>query len=147
MLPPVKKYSICAYFSLDSDKMTFSTEKAKLWTEDSLFLAGSSGLKLKPLNWSMDLFVSNTQLFTSQDINWWTEVVWITCVLLWCFYQLFELSFWQHPFTAEDPLVSKWCKATFLQIWYHAKTNSSVSWMAWGIVHFQNFFLFLELFF
>ncbi len=22
-------------------------------------------------------------------------------------YQLFELSFWRHPFTAEDPLVSK----------------------------------------
>jgi len=26
------------------------------------------------------------------------------CGLLWCFYQLFELSFWRHPFTAEDPL-------------------------------------------
>ncbi len=31
------------------------------------------------------------------------------------FYQLFGLSFWRHPFTAEDPLVSKWCNATFLQ--------------------------------
>ncbi len=29
-----------------------------------------------------------------------------SCGLLWCFYQLFELSFWRHPFTAEDPLVS-----------------------------------------
>ncbi len=27
-------------------------------------------------------------------------------------------SFWWHPFTAEDPLVSKWCKATFLQLIY-----------------------------
>ncbi len=27
--------------------------------------------------------------------------------LLWCFYQLFRISFWRHPFTAEDPLVSK----------------------------------------
>ncbi len=43
-------------------------------------------------------------------------LVWITCGLLWCFYQLFGLSFWRHPFTAEDPLVSKWCNATFLQI-------------------------------
>ncbi len=25
------------------------------------------------------------------------------CGLLWCFYQLFGLSFWRHPFTAEDP--------------------------------------------
>ncbi len=38
------------------------------------------------------------QLFTSQDTNWWTGVVWITCRLLWCFYQLFVLSFWWHPF-------------------------------------------------
>ncbi len=55
-------------------------------------------------------------LFTSQDINWWTGVVWITCRLLWCFYQLFGLSFWRHPFTADDPLLNKWCNATFLQI-------------------------------
>ncbi len=38
------------------------------------------------------------------------------CGLLWCFYLLLELSFWRHPFTAEAPLVSKWCNATFLQI-------------------------------
>ncbi len=38
-----------------------------------------------------------------------------------CFYQLFGLSFWRHPFTAEDPLVSKWCNATFLQIWWGTK--------------------------
>ncbi len=71
----------------------------------------------------MDLFITNMQLSTSQDVNW---VVWITCGLLGCFYQLFKLSFWQHPFTAEDPwrhsftaedpLVSKWYNAKFLQI-------------------------------
>ncbi len=55
-------------------------------------------------------------LFTSQDINWWTGVVWITCRLLWLFYQLFELLFWRHPFTADDALLNKWCNATFLQI-------------------------------
>ncbi len=31
-------------------------------------------------------------------------------------YALFGLSFWWHPFTAEDPLVSKWCNAKFIQI-------------------------------
>ncbi len=30
----------------------------------------------------------------------------------------FGLSFWQHPFTAEDPLVNKWCNAKFLHIWW-----------------------------
>ncbi len=33
-------------------------------------------------------------------------VVWVTWGLLWCFYQLFGLSFWRHPFTAEHPLVN-----------------------------------------
>ncbi len=32
-----------------------------------------------------------------------------------------RLSFWRHPFTTEDPLVSKWCTATFLQIWWRNK--------------------------
>ncbi len=34
------------------------------------------------------------------------------------FYQLFGLSFWRHPFTADtvNHLVSKWCNAKFLQI-------------------------------
>ncbi len=79
------------------------------------------------------MFITNTQLFTSQDINWWTGDGWITCGLLWCFCQLFQLSFWRHPFTADDPLVSKWCNADFLQ-------NSSTSWMAWGSVNIQQMF-------
>ncbi len=82
----------------------------------------------------MDLFLTNTQLFASQDINWCTGVVWITCGLLWC-NQLFGLSFWRHPFTAEDPLLSKWWNATFFQICSVEETNSSTSWMAWGWVH------------
>ncbi len=41
--------------------------------------------------------------------------------LLWCFYQLFGLSFWRHPFTAEHPLLRQWCDATFLQIWWRNK--------------------------
>ncbi len=59
----------------------------------------------------MALFLTNMQLFTLQEINWWTGVVWITCGLLWYFSQLFGLSFWWHPFTADDPLVSKWRNA------------------------------------
>ncbi len=76
----------------------------------------------------MDLFLTNMQLFASQD--WWTGDG-----LLWCFHQLFGLSFWRHPFTAEDPLVNKWCYATFLQICSNEETNSSKVWIAWGCVH------------
>ncbi len=35
------------------------------------------------------------------------------------FNQLFGLSFWRHPFTAEDPLLGKWCNASLLQINIH----------------------------
>ncbi len=78
------------------------------------------------------------QHFALQDVNW-TRVVWITCGLLWCFYQLFGLSFWRHPFTAEDLLVIKWYNATFLQIHSDEETNSC---MAWKWVYFQNIFVF-----
>ncbi len=49
----------------------------------------------------------------------------------YCFYQLFGLSFWRHPFTAEDPLLRHWCNATFLQIWWRNKLR-----MAWGWKYF-----------
>ncbi len=60
----------------------------------------------------MDLFLTNTQLLLHKMLidDW--SYLWIIVM----FYQLFGLSFWRHPFTTEDPLVSKWCKATFLQI-------------------------------
>ncbi len=57
------------------------------------------------------------------------------CGLLWCFYQLFELWFWRHPFTAEHPFLGKWCNGKFLQICSDEETNSS--WIAWGWVNFQ----------
>ncbi len=48
-----KQFLICADFSPDSDEMTFSLKKAKLWIEESYF-----SQKLK-----MDLFCTNMQLF------------------------------------------------------------------------------------
>ncbi len=82
------------------------------------------GFKLK----MMDFFLTNMQLFTTQDVNLLTDgLEW--CGLLWCFYQLFEISFWRHPFTAEDTLMSKWCNAKFLQMCSDAETNSSIYWM------------------
>ncbi len=38
---------------------------------------------------------------------------------------MFGLSFWRHPFTADDPLVSKWCKLMYilngLNLYFFAK--------------------------
>ncbi len=69
-----KRCWICADFSPDSDQITFSLEKTVLWIDDLYF---SNGLKLKT-----DLFLENTQLFTSHDVNWWTGVVWIIVMFL-----------------------------------------------------------------
>ncbi len=71
-----------------------------LWTH---IMVRSDSLKLKLLN-DGSVSYKHTAL-VSQDVNWWTGV----CGLLWCFYQLFGLSFWRHPFTAEDPLVRTSC--------------------------------------
>ncbi len=40
----------------------------------------------------MDLFLINTLRLSSQDVNWWTGLVWIACGLLWCFYQTLILT-------------------------------------------------------
>ncbi len=74
-------------------------------------------------------FVIYKQLFISFGVNWWTGVMWITCG--------FVLLFWRHPFTAEDPLVSKWCT---VMLTFSSKTNSSTSWIAWRWVHFKIIF-------
>ncbi len=96
---------------------TSSSEKV-IW---SLFFTGENVIMELVKNVSMDYWFTITQLLSSLDINWWTGVVWITCGLLWCFYQMFGLSFWRHPFTAEHPLLRHWCNATFLQIWWRNK--------------------------
>ncbi len=82
-----------------------------------------NGLKLK--NVLKDFFITNTWLFTSQDINWSSGVVESACEILQHIYQLFGLSFWRHPYTAEDLLVKKWCNHKFLQICSDEETNLS----------------------
>ncbi len=67
-----KRCLICADFSPDSDQNTFSLEEALIWIMDHIWVKNILML---------DLF----KLLSSQDVNWWTGVVWITCGLLWCF--------------------------------------------------------------
>ncbi len=43
----------------------------------------------------------------------WSGMDYLWIIVMFC--QLFGLSFWRHPFTAEDPLVSKWCEAISLK--------------------------------
>ncbi len=80
-------------------------------------------LKLKLCNNGFVFYKHAAFYFTKcllMDREW---IVWIACGLLWCFYQLFEVSFWWHPFTTEHPLLGDlFCE----------ETNSSTSCMAWG---------------
>ncbi len=60
---------MCVDFDVrDNRRWTFSLEETLLWLMDSYFSA-----------LMMDLFLTNMQLLF-QDINWWTAVVWITCL-------------------------------------------------------------------
>ncbi len=61
-------------------------------------------------------------------MDWIGVKSWITFELLWCFYQLIGLSFRRHPFTADDPLVSKLCNAKFLQICSGEQTHVHLGW-------------------
>ncbi len=110
---------ICGWILMwkDNRRWTFHWRKCYygLWSE---------GLKINTLQ--MDLFVllqtcSFSLLKTLTDGLEW-------CGLLWCFYQLFGLSFWRHPFTAEHPLVNKWCNARFLQIYSDEETHLRLGW-------------------
>ncbi len=94
-----------------------------------------------------DLFVFSSDLekcsITSLAHQWiqWNIVM---------FYQLFGRSLWWHPFTTEDPLVSKWCNATFLQIWRNFSVNFSLSvrpdWCQWwSEVVKDSMFLFIQM--
>ncbi len=65
----------------DNRGWTFSLEEALLWITDIYcVLARSNSIKLKHL--MINFFIINTQLFTSQEVNWWTGVVWIIVMFL-----------------------------------------------------------------
>ncbi len=54
-------------------------------------------------------------------------VVSITNGLLWWFYQLLGLSYWRHSFTAEVPLVSKWCNILNFTCFLEAKSMNDLN--------------------
>ncbi len=102
-------FDLCIFLLIQMRQ--FSLEKALLWIMESYF-SWKQGFEVKHV--LMVLFLTNTtSCFTRHSFM---DMVWITCGLLWCFYQMFGLSFWRHPFTAEDPLMSKWFNAQILQI-------------------------------
>ncbi len=96
----------------------FSLYEALLWIMDPYFS------QKQCIDLIMDLFLTNTQLFTSQDVNWWTGVVWITCGLLWYFHQLVGLclDILTAPIHCRGSIGEIWWwNDKFLQIWPQKK--------------------------
>ncbi len=94
-------------------------------------LARSNGLKFE--NALMNLFFTNMQLLFSQDINWRTGVVWITCGLLWWFYQCLDSH---SDGTHSLQSIHWWASDGMLHFSKSdEETNSSTSRMAWWGEH------------
>ncbi len=67
---------MCADVSPDSDEMIYVI----LWRGD-LYFSWKQMFKAKNVL-MIDLILTNTELFTPQDIIWWTGVVWIIVMFL-----------------------------------------------------------------
>ncbi len=76
----------------------------------------------------MDLFITNISFSLYKMLIDGLK----SCELLLCFYQQFGLLFWWHPFTAEDPLVSKWCHAILSKICSDEEINSGLINIRWA---------------
>ncbi len=105
---------ICAYFSLDSERKCFffSGEtnimdrgliSVKVWRKQRIELKN----------------ISNLSQTASQDINWW--IVWITCVFLWYFYQLYGFS---SDGTHSLQRSHWWAGDAIVQIWSDEKKST-----------------------
>ncbi len=117
----------------DNRRWTFSLEEVLLLIMDSKF-GQKQGFDVK--NVSMDLFLTKLQLFTSQDINWWTGVVWIIVMFLSAVLTLILTAPIHCRESTGEQVMQCQISPNLM------KKNSSTSWMAWGWVHFQQIQIF-----
>ncbi len=101
-------FDLCRFLSWEQDKMIFFTGGRLIWDfeEDRWMFEVQNALMV-------DLFLTNTNFLLHKTFIDGLEL----CGLLvnYCgFYQLFVLSIWWHPFTAEDPLVNGKCGMLYL---------------------------------
>ncbi len=115
------------------DKTALNKYVAGFWCERQqemhFFIIMDYGLifVLKTSQWWICFSFCRLQMLTD-GLEW--------CGLLWCFYQLFGLLFWRHPFTAEHPLLTHFYKPD-------EETHSSTSQMIWGWVNIQHTLIFI----
>ncbi len=95
-------FDLCIFLSCFKLNYFFSLEKALLCTKN-LYFRQNQQFDDK-MSWWWICFLQPNSILVHK--MWIDGLNWITCGLLWCFYQPFGLSIWRHPFTAEDLLVS-----------------------------------------
>ncbi len=111
----------------------------------TLVLLGARKTKLVLKFW-MDCIAKKARKETTPIL---TESSSLNLCIIVMFNQLFGLSFWRHPFTAEHPLVSKWWNADFLQINKLISTLDGLSkfsayfnfWVNYSLMYFKISFL------
>ncbi len=87
MLQFCKGIDVCDFYRNSSPKNSFlKTDLVKFWSS----AVGAVRLSVQ---------IADKNRFHKTLID---GLEW--CGLLWCFYQLFGLSFWRHPFTSDEPL-------------------------------------------
>ncbi len=115
----------------DNRRCTFSLEEALLWIMDSYF--GQKELFEVKSVLIMDLFLPNTQLLSSQDVNWWTggvDYLWIIVMFLSAVWTLI-LTAPIHCRGSFGEQVMEWYISTNLM---KKQTNE---WTEWGHFHFR----------
>ncbi len=109
---------------------------AEFWCErqqEMDFSTGGQKFEVKNIL-TLDLFLTNWQLLASQDVNWWTGVVWITCGLLWCFYQLHSDG------THSLQRIHCWASDGMLHFSKSdEETNSTTTWKTIFLAHYDKF--------
>ncbi len=112
------------WFSWDrTTVMDFSLKEELFW-----ITVWYLGQKLRfDVKLMMDLFLTNMQLFTSQNVSCWTGVMPITSGLLGWLYQLFG-SHSDGTHSLQDPLMSKGYNARFFQICYNEESHLHLGW-------------------
>ncbi len=80
----------------------------------------------KPTGIPSIVFAYYKQFFTSEDVKWWTGVMWITCELISCFISCLDSHSDGTHLLQRILLVIKWNNAKFLKI-YSDEENKS--WM------------------
>ncbi len=81
--------------------------------------------------------IKNAKLFKSQEVNWWTGVMWI--LLVYYCYALISCSDSHSDGTHSLQRIHWWTSdamLNFIQIYPYEETNSNTPWLAWEWVHF-----------